>query len=36
MDLNGKIHFLSVQANHLQFTDHWFKEQIIHKYLTMS
>ncbi|KAK0168978.1 hypothetical protein PV327_002734 [Microctonus hyperodae] len=33
MDKNGKIHFLSVAANHLQFTDHWFNETIIQKYL---
>ncbi|XP_008544079.1 palmitoyl-protein thioesterase 1 [Microplitis demolitor] len=33
MDEAGKIHFLSIPANHLQFDEDWFKEQIIHKYL---
>ncbi|KAK0174038.1 hypothetical protein PV328_007156 [Microctonus aethiopoides] len=33
MDNNGKIHFLSVMGNHLQFTNHWFNETIIQNYL---
>ncbi|XP_015108676.1 palmitoyl-protein thioesterase 1 [Diachasma alloeum] len=33
MDNNGQIDFLSVDTNHLQFTDRWLKEEIIQKYL---
>ncbi|XP_015595501.1 palmitoyl-protein thioesterase 1 [Cephus cinctus] len=33
MDKDGKIHFLSVNANHLQFTDVWFIENVINQYL---
>lgn len=33
MDMLGKIHFLSVEGNHLQFTDTWFIENIVEKYL---
>ncbi|XP_011315005.1 palmitoyl-protein thioesterase 1 [Fopius arisanus] len=33
MDNNGQIDFLSIETNHLQFTDHWLKEEIIKKYL---
>ncbi|CAG5101142.1 Similar to PPT1: Palmitoyl-protein thioesterase 1 (Macaca fascicularis) [Cotesia congregata] len=33
MDQAGKIHFLSIPTNHLQFDEDWLKKQIIHKYL---
>ena len=33
MDEQGKIHFLSVEGNHLQFSDKWFIQNIIKKYL---
>ncbi|XP_033214610.1 palmitoyl-protein thioesterase 1 [Belonocnema kinseyi] len=33
MDEQGKIHFLSIDGNHLQFSDRWFIENIIKKYL---
>lgn len=33
MDMLGKIHFLSVEGNHLQFTETWFIENIVEKYL---
>lgn len=33
MDMLGKIYFLSIEGNHLQFTDTWFIENIVEKYL---
>ncbi|KAL7287366.1 hypothetical protein TKK_0018482 [Trichogramma kaykai] len=33
MDEAGKLHFLSIDANHLQFTDMWLVENIISKFL---
>ncbi|XP_034939099.1 palmitoyl-protein thioesterase 1 [Chelonus insularis] len=33
MDNDGKLHFLSIDGNHLQFNDTWLKEEIITKYL---
>ncbi|KAJ8664775.1 hypothetical protein QAD02_006437 [Eretmocerus hayati] len=33
MDAAGKLHFLSVDGNHLQFTDEWFTNNIIDKFL---
>ena len=33
MDSAGKLDFLSTPGNHLQFTDKFFKEEIIKKYL---
>ncbi|XP_001603353.1 palmitoyl-protein thioesterase 1 [Nasonia vitripennis] len=33
MDAEGKLHFLSVDGNHLQFTDSWFVGNVIEKYL---
>ncbi|XP_011343245.2 palmitoyl-protein thioesterase 1 [Ooceraea biroi] len=33
MELDGKIHYLSLPTDHLQFTDVWFTENIIKKYL---
>ncbi|XP_058807735.1 palmitoyl-protein thioesterase 1 [Phymastichus coffea] len=33
MDEDNKLHFLSVEGNHLQFTDAWFVENVIEKYL---
>jgi len=29
MDKAGKLHFLSVDADHLKFTDDWFVENIV-------
>lgn len=33
MDMSGKIHYLSLPTEHLQFTDVWFIENIIKKFL---
>ena len=33
MDSAGKLVFLSTPGNHLQFTDKFFKEEIIKRYL---
>lgn len=33
MDASGKLHFLSLSSDHLQFTDVWFTENIIKKFL---
>lgn len=33
MDEAGKLHFLSVNADHLQFTGDWFVDEVIHKFL---
>ncbi len=32
MDAANKVHFLETQGNHLQFSDEWLIENIIHKY----
>ncbi|EFN80497.1 palmitoyl-protein thioesterase 1 [Harpegnathos saltator] len=36
MDMSGKLHFLLVPGEHLQFTDVWFTENIIKKFLIES
>jgi len=33
MDEAGKLKFLSIDADHLRFTDQWFLENIIQPYL---
>lgn len=33
MDEEGKLHFLEVEGDHIQFSQAWFKEQIIDKFL---
>jgi palmitoyl-protein thioesterase len=33
MEADGKLHFLSVNGEHLQFTIKWFIEVIINKFL---
>ncbi|KAG8244812.1 Palmitoyl-protein thioesterase 1 [Homalodisca vitripennis] len=33
LDKSGRLHFLSVPGDHLQFTEDWFKSAIIDKYL---
>ena len=33
MDEAGKLQFLSVVGNHLQFDDEWFLEEIVDKYI---
>ena len=34
MDNEGKLHFLSYDGDHLQFTDEWFISEIVDKYFT--
>lgn len=33
MEMDGKVHYLSLPGDHLQFTDVWFINNIIKKYL---
>jgi len=32
LDKSGKVHFLSVDGDHLQFSDEWFIDEIVNKY----
>lgn len=34
MDEAGKLHFLTQDGNHLEFTDEWFLEEIVDKFVT--